>query len=196
MSIERNKRIAKFKKVSGYLIWVAMPALIISGLIALLLFIMFAFKPIGETGIAEIAIAATNNTNDQLSWLMAQRLNWTAKIFVVVTYLGCCYLILKTLFHFEQLIECFYDGDIFNQKALGHARRAFNFNLVFNIVFIFLHFVFVVISISNIHHNTWIKIAALLDNLLIVAISIGFYSLILWALEIGTDLNEEAELTI
>jgi hypothetical protein len=196
MSTEREKRIAKFKKVSGYLIWVAMPLLIITALIALIIFIMFAFKPIGETGIVEIAIATTNHSKDEISWLIEQRFNWTAKIFVVSTYLGACYLILKTLFHFEQLIECFYDGDIFNQKALSHARSAFNFNLMLNIVFVFLHFVFVVITIASTNHNTWIRIAALLDNLLLVAISIGFYSLILWALEIGTDLNEEAELTI
>nr|WP_314860884.1 hypothetical protein [uncultured Undibacterium sp.] len=196
MSFERDKRIAKFKKVSGYLIWVAMPALIITGLIALIIFIMFAFKPIGETGIVEIAIAATNHNKDGISWLMEQRFNWTAKIFVVITYLGCCYLILKTLFHFEQLIECFYDGDIFNQKALSHARSAFNFNLLINIVLMFMHCVFVVITIINANHNIWLRIAALMDHLLIVAISIGFYSLILWALEIGTDLNEEAELTI
>jgi hypothetical protein len=33
MATERNKRIAAFRKVSGYLIWVSMPLLILCGLI-------------------------------------------------------------------------------------------------------------------------------------------------------------------
>ena len=39
-------------------------------------------------------------------------------------------------------------------------------------------------------------INSLVTGVLLFSIELGFLSLMLWALEIGTDLNEEAELTI
>lgn len=67
MNVERNERIAAFRKVSGYLIWISMPLLILSGLGGTIGLLLFLFFPSGDIGLNALVVEIANNS-DIVDW--------------------------------------------------------------------------------------------------------------------------------
>ena len=193
MLSERNKRIAKFQKISGYLLWFSMPLLIITSLIGSLSLIFFVVRPIGDFSIIDLLLSSEAEI-----WglLFTEKLQLSAKILCTVVGsigLGIAVYILS---HIQKLIECFVDGEIFNQIALIHARKAYKMNLYAIYLSVGIEAVIVAIALSLSSTGNVERCIHLLGSILSSLALIGFLSLLLWALEIGTELSDEAELTI
>jgi hypothetical protein len=102
------------------------------------------------------------------------------------------FLTLKLIHHFRALIKHFAEGDIFNKNAIDHARKA----LLNGLVIYGLYVGSAIASwLYNAAHATQIQVM-LNGDFILALMFFGLMYVLLWALEIGCDLNEESELTI
>jgi hypothetical protein len=171
-----------------------MPTLILAALGGSISWLIFLFKPLGEIGLIELMTKAPIETFYTLAF--SSKLTLGAKIFASTVGAIQVSFWVYILFHFHSLLECFFDGEIFNCKALTHARKAFKMNLICIYFEIGFQLLAVAFAIYVSEKDIEIRFTHFFGNILSNLVLIGFLSLILWALEIGTDLNEEAELTI
>jgi hypothetical protein len=195
MNLERNKRIAAFRKVSGYLLWVSMPLLIVSGLGGTIGLLLFLFFPSGDIGLHALAIEIANNA-DVVDWAFQTKMTLFTRLVCFILGASILSMLIYILLHFQKLIDCFHAGEIFNKLAVTNARKAFKMNLYINFLMLGTQALCIVLVWSNFDAENLKRLGYLMANSLSFLISLAFFSLILWALEIGTDLNEEAELTI
>ncbi|MBR7746267.1 hypothetical protein [Undibacterium baiyunense] len=195
MNLERNKRIAAFRKVSGYLLWVSMPLLILCGLGGTIGLFLFLFFPLGDIGLSALAIEIANNS-DVVDWALQTKMTLFTRLVCFILGASVLSMVIYILLHFQKLIECFNAGEIFNRLAVSNARKAFKMNLYVNFLILGTQLLCVILVWSQIDKENLNRLGHLMANSFSFLFSLAFYSLILWALEIGTDLNEEAELTI
>ena len=194
MPSERNQRIAAFRKVSGRLLWLTMPLLILFGVGGSIAWIIFVCKPLGATGLVEIL----SKVHDPSFFSIAFKTNLSIAAKLFCTIYGAIFLItlIYVLFHFHSVLECFFDGDIFNTKALTHARKAYKVNLWSIYFMLSIEVIAIIVTATTIKEGIGIQVGYLINNAVVDLVIVGFLSLLLWALEIGTNLNEEVELTI
>lgn len=194
MNVERKKRIAAFRKVSGYLLWIFMPLLTLTCLGGLMGVVGTLSVESGEIGIHHSIIKFMDDPSN-FGDVIKSGLSLGSKIFFASGLVALFVPMFYILLHLRKLIQCFHDGDVFNSRALFHARAAYKINLYLGVAWIVVTFGLLIYCFQFADNNfdrglNW------LWNSIIFFIELGFLSLILWALEIGTDLNEEAELTI
>ncbi|MBR7801185.1 hypothetical protein [Undibacterium fentianense] len=194
MNLERNQRIAAFRKVSGYLLWFSMPLLIVTCLGGLIGIIGLLSVQTGNVDIHQSMLKVMDDPTN-FTEFVKPGLTTASKIFFTFALLALTVPLFYILLHLQKLIQCFHDGDIFNARALFHARAAYKINLYLGIAWIVASFG-VLIYCFQFADGNLDRTLNWLWNTIVFFIELGFLSLILWALEIGTDLNEEAELTI
>lgn len=194
MNLERNKRIAAFRKVSGYLLWFSTPILILTCLGGLLGIIGTLSVQTGNIDIHQSLLKVMDDPAD-FGKFIKPGLTIGSKVFFTLTLLALFVPIFYVVLHLQKLIQCFHDGNIFNARALFHARAAYKINLYSGIAWIVASFCILIYCFQFADGN-FDRSLNWLWNTIVFFIELGFLSLILWALEIGTDLNEEAELTI
>lgn len=195
MNLERNKRIAAFRKVSGYLLWVSTPLLIMCGLGGTIGLFLFLFFPLGDIDLSALAIEIANNS-DVVDWAFQTKMTLFTRLVCFILGASILSMVIYILLHFQKLIECFHAGEIFNRLAVSNARKAFKMNLYVNFLILGTQLLCIILVWSQIDKENLNRLGHLMANSFSFLFSLAFYSLILWALEIGTDLNEEAELTI
>jgi hypothetical protein len=115
------------------------------------------------------------------------------------------FLALQICFHFRELIRYFSKGDIFNKEAVYRARKALWYALLLYGIYIakvivvqaLLYISPVDVSSIDIPPVT-VSIMNILSSFDFIwtLMIFGLMYILLWALEIGCDLNEESELTI
>ncbi len=193
---ERNARIAAFQTVSGYLLWLFQPIVLFFYFILAAVLISAVFAKNGELSLLTFLIKLTAKDGDIFDMYFNTGVSVLVKLAfttAMVIFMAMC---INILFHFKKLIACFNAGNIFSRLAVHHARKAYKMNLLVGFCVYVLELMVVVLGLlyadSGNAHRLW----ELLCNLLGFAVEIGILSLILWALEMGTDLNEESELTI
>jgi hypothetical protein len=179
MKAQQHKRIARIKKVSGYLhlclTWIRYMLWAIWPLIALL-FLMG--KQVNFT------IGALQINDVELTLFLRLLMITIASVFL--------FLALKLVHHFRSLIKHFAEGDVFNKAAINHARKA-----LFNgLLFYGLYTVGGLIAWIYGATQTGQPSVQLNVNFVLPLMFFGLMYVLLWALEIGCDLNEESELTI
>ncbi len=109
---------------------------------------------------------------------------------------------IKIMSHFRDLMQYFHQGEIFNSEAIVHARKAlFNAFLIWGINLALQFGVWLCTLANVLLPNTGakqgLKVTVGFDSgIFLGLIFFGLMYLLLWALEIGRDLNEESELTI
>ena len=193
---ERNARIAAFQKVSGYLLWLYWPIMIFF----VLGFIGFLGASInaknGDISLVEFLIKLSAPNVDFFDTYFNTGVSLSTKLISTTTVMIFLAMCIYTLFHFTKLIACFNAGNIFSRRAVYHARKAYKMNLRLSFYVYGAELVVVVLSFVYANSGNGNRLWDLLCNVFGFAIEIGLLSLILWALEMGTDLNEESELTI
>jgi hypothetical protein len=195
MNLERNKRLAAFRKVSGYLLWVSMPLLILCGLGGTIGLFLFLFLPSGDIALNAMAVEIANNA-DVVDWAFQTKMTMFTRIACFIFGASILSMLIYILLHFQKLIECFHEGEIFNKLAVTNARKVFKMNLYVNFLVLGAQGLCIILVWSHLDAENLKRLGHFMANTLSFLISLAFFSLILWALEIGTDLNEEAELTI
>ena len=185
MNVQRHQRIEQIKKLSeylrrvltlaGYFLWLGWP-------MALLIPFFHSDDPIMLHG---------NIAFKYHELPLTQRLALSA---------GFCVLLLLTQYavrYARDLMEHFSEGEIFNRSALDTARKAIHFGMaalagdVLADMFVagYLFFMGNGLSVSTLFSD-------LCGSLINGFLFFGLMFVLLWALEIGMDLNEESELTI
>src|SRR6188768_3079522 len=111
MNVQQHERIARIKQFSRYLhlgltgirylLWVSWP----------LMAIVFLF---GDKATLKIGLIQMEDVE----------LSIVQRILMVAVVSAFIFLALKLVYHFRELIQHFSNGDIFNKKAIDHARKA------------------------------------------------------------------------
>lgn len=179
MNVQQHERIARIKQISGYLYvcltWIRYALWVFWPLIAVIFFM-------GEK--ANFTIGVMQADDVELTLFLRLLLVTTTSIFLFLT--------LKLVHHFRSLIKHFTEGDIFNKTAIDHARKA----LLNGLVIYGLYMGSVILSWFYGATQTAQVSIDINANFIIALMFFGLMYVLLWALEIGCDLNEESELTI
>lgn len=184
MNIQQHERITRIKKLSRYLY------LVLTGLqyfILVLWPLMVFFTVTGTEG--ELTFVGGVS-------LDAAELNYLQRSLIAAFLSVFFYLAIKVTYHFRQLISHFAGGDIFNKKAIEHARKALLHALLFygfSLVSALIEWAYFYIADQAVDKHIPIIVNGEVISGLIL---FGLMYVLLWALEIGCDLNEESELTI
>lgn len=190
MNVQQHARIAHIKKLSGYmaitlrwmvyLLKAAWPLAVISALV-------------GKKFTLSLA------TNTQLSFDDASYLHRALAVVLVSIVL---FFAIKIMSHFRDLMQHFHQGEIFNAQAIVHARKALFNALVLWGIGLAIQFSIWLCTLTNVFlpnagAKQGLKVTVGFDgDIFLGLIFFGLMYLLLWALEIGRDLNEESELTI
>lgn len=195
MEIRTHTRIQAIRKVSGYFLLG-------------LSFFQVAIPTLACVFACLILLSSTNtNSFQDVFWqyLQSEKSIWDilfggvslqVKLVSILLISTLFFVIEVIVIYLRKLVECFYDGNIFHHAAITYAKKAFNWNIALTIVILAVEFCLSLVNTvygiekNSLSISTWI--ASVVDE----AIWIGCLLLIIWALEIGVDLNEEAELTI
>lgn len=198
MNVQQHARIAQIKQFSGYLYvcltwiryflllaWPAIVIFILGGMI-----FGDGIKADDETLLRRVVLA----------------------VLFSVFISALLFLVLQLCFHFRELIRYFSKGHIFNKGAVCSARKALSYALILYgfciakgiIIETFFLLLFLTFDLPpvNIPLFDISSLNGALRNFLAsfdficTLIFFGFMYVLLWALEIGCDLNEESELTI
>ncbi|CAN5683890.1 hypothetical protein BH11PSE12_BH11PSE12_15980 [soil metagenome] len=192
---ERNARIAAFQKISGYLLCLYKPIVIFFYFILSAVVVSTIFAKNGEISLTQFLIKLSAN-GDVFDMYFNTGVSLLTKLVfttAMVIFMVICIII---LYHFKKLIACFNDGNIFSRSAVHHARKAYKMNLLAGFCGYGAELAVVIVGFTYADSGNGHRLWELCTNVLGFAVEIGFLSLILWALEMGTDLNEESELTI
>ena len=179
MDIQQHERITRIKTLSRYLYWALTG---IQYLLLLLLPLVIGWLWFGSKG----AITLPNHSVNTESLSHLQRCLFMIPITLLFLAL------LKVTYHLRQLIWHFSSGNIFNKPAIAHARKALNYALAIYGIFILAT---VATWIYLYTQNNYFRVNVSGDFIFGIII-FGLMYVLLWALEIGCDLNEESELTI
>lgn len=180
MDIQQHARIARIKQFSRYLYvcltWMRYFLLLIWPVLVI-------FVLVGTRGQFTFLDGISISAADVTVW---QRIG--AAVFLSVFL----FLTLQLCFHFRELIRYFSKGDIFNKEAIYRARKALRYGLWlygFYIGAALLEWAYTFANSASVDVNVNL-------DFILVLMFFGLMYILLWALEIGCDLNEESELTI
>ncbi|MEE2022971.1 hypothetical protein [Alkalimonas mucilaginosa] len=101
-------------------------------------------------------------------------------------------MMLRITQHFRQLMQQFMQGHIFHPKAIASVRGALHGGMLFFLLS-WLYALLGSLYDYFVHARLDISFAT---EIVIACIYFGLMYTLLWALEIGADLNEESEMTI
>jgi hypothetical protein len=180
MNVQQHERIARIKQFSRYLylgltgmrylLWVMWPLMAIFILVSNQgTFTFFDGAPFAAADVS-----------------LLPRIGMTVFLSVFL------FLALQLISHFRELIRHFSNGDIFNKKAIDHARKALWNGLLiygFYVTSLIVNWFYITTKSSPVDIPVNLDFIAAL-------MFFGLMYVLLWALEIGCDLNEESELTI
>lgn len=179
MNVQQHERIARIKQISGYLYvcltWARYLLWLMWPLLAVLFFL-------------------GNKVNFTIGAMQINEVELTLPLRLLLVAVASVFLLLalKLIHHFRALIKHFAEGDIFNKNAIDHARKA----LLNGLVIYGLHVGSALASwLYNAANTSPISVVVNAD-FIVALMFFGLMYVLLWALEIGCDLNEESELTI
>lgn len=184
MNIQQHERITRIKKLSRCLY------LVLTGL----QYFILVLWPL-------LVFFAVTGTEGELTFiggvsLDAADLNYLQRSLIAACLSVFFFLAIKVTYHFRQLISHFARGDIFNKNAIEHARKALLYALFFygvSLVSPLIERMYFYIADQAVDQHIPVIING---DVLTGLIFFGLMYVLLWALEIGCDLNEESELTI
>ncbi|MBC3918584.1 hypothetical protein H8L32_13910 [Undibacterium sp. CY18W] len=195
MQVQKHARIVNIRKLSRYFLFLSVFAMAMVAIGGLAFPVIMVMAPSGDlTLTAYLAKAVT--LNDGFFTLLQSGISTDLKVIASVVAILFCALMEFVLVHINKLLTCFYEGEIFNRKAIFHARRAFNLNLILAVAMLGINLLAIIFSYVEPSAGGSGNIGHFLGSVLDQLTWIGFFLLLLWSLEIGVDLNEEAELTI
>lgn len=181
MNVQQHERITRIKQFSRsiyvcltwirYFLWVTWPLMAAA--------IIFSFD-------SKANITLGNMRIDDVELTIVQR------VLIVAFISALFFLALKLANHCRDLIRYFSEGDIFNKQAIDHARKALFSGLIMYGLYLCASlggWIYTVMQSSP----TSVSING---DFIFGMMFFGLMYVLLWALEIGCDLNEESELTI
>lgn len=117
---------------------------------------------------------------------------WTLKLGILVLFAVGLVLLIRIVQTFRRLMHYFRHGEIFNVKAIEQVKFAIHNALMFVALNLTMKFIGWYLSSDDVVSLLW----SLVSSALVIGVFFGVISTLLWALQIGCDLNEESEMTI
>lgn len=179
MNIQKHARIANIQKLSGYLFTVLTW---LSYILAIAWPLSAVVMLIGDGNLS----VALGDTKFKIA-----DLNYVLRIFICGFISIAFFFLLKGLYQFRELLRYFKKGEIFNSAAIEHARKAlFNGLIVFAVFIVYesAGWIYKILNTST--------ISVSIPLIIYGCIFFGLMYVLVWALEIGHDINEESDLTI
>jgi hypothetical protein len=178
MDIQTHTRTQQIKRLSRYL------------LIALngVRFLMY----LGWPGIIFIAVYAEGHLPLGDNRVFVEKSDYLLKGLILPTYAVALVIMLRINQEFRGLMKQYINGHIFSDEAIGCVKTALKAVIAYILVY-FLQALIGLIYNSSIGAATEFSPV---KEIIIPLIFIGLMFTLLWALEIGRDLNEESEGTI
>jgi hypothetical protein len=178
VNIRHHERIAQIKKLSRYLY------LILTGI----QYVLWVLCPLALFSLW----AGTEGVIHLDRPINVANLSILQRCLMTLIVSGVLLLLLNVIRHLRQLILYFANGDIFHKRAVDHARKALQTALI-------IYGFYVLSSLAmwtyiNITHQSFHM--SFNGKFVFGLIIFCLMYILLWALEIGRDLNEESELTI
>ena len=179
MNIQQHARTIHIQKLSGYLLTP----------LTCLIYILGIAWPLLTAAI----LIGDSNVTFTLGYtkLKVADLSYPLRIFICLLLSIAFFFALKGFYQFRELMRYFKKGEIFNVAAVTHARKTlFNGLVVFSvgIAHEIAGWVYKITETSTLS----ISIPLIIYG----CIFFGLMYVLVWALEIGHDLNEESDLTI
>ena len=178
MDIQTHSRTQQIKQLSRYLF------------IALTGFRYLLF--LGWPAIAVVAFIPSGSLYLGDALIPIESINLSFKGLILALYAAGLFIMLRISYHFRELMKQFMQGDIFGAEAIASVRGALHSGIVFFILS-WLHALLGCIYDYSVNSTLDISFAT---EIVIACIYFGLMYTLLWALEIGADLNEESEMTI
>lgn len=122
--------------------------------------------------------------------LPVEPMSLLTKTVVLVLFGSALFLMLQLNRYFRELMRHFTLGDVFSQAAITNVKHTLKSGVFLVVMAIVQHLVAWGCSHAPYFH------VALLWDLAVAGLFFGLMYTLLWALEIGVDLNEESEKTI
>ena len=195
MQVQSHQRIASIRKVSRYFLFLSSLALILTPIVAIGAILAVFLMPGGSMDLGQYLLknaVVGSDAFDILKSGLTMQMKLLSALGLVV-FFGLLWILFK---HLNHLLNCFYEGEIFNRKAIFHAKKAFFYNCLGTAVYLAGNLVCIVYASIYGEGGHFKAFGYLLAETVDSMIWIGITLLILWPLEIGVDLNEESELTI
>ncbi len=178
MDIQAHSRTQQIKQLSRYLF------IVLTGFRYLLF--------LGWPAIAVVAFLPSGSLFLGDALIPVESISLSFKWSILALYAAGLVVMLKINRHFRELMKQFMKGNIFGFQAINSVRGALHSGIVF---FILSSVQALVGSVYNYSVNSKLDIS-FTTELVIACIYFGLMYTLLWALEIGCDLNEESEMTI
>ncbi len=179
MNVQQHGRIARIKQFSRYL-YLSLSAA------------RYVFWVTWILGLGIIFTAEKGNFTIGSASFAEVELTYLQRILFALFVSAGFFLLLKITHHFRALINSFAAGDIFNKVAIDHARKALLHGMVFYGLCVSVSLVSWIYGAVNSSPAS----VSVNGDFIFWLMLFGLMYVLLWALEIGCDLNEESELTI
>lgn len=147
---------------------------------------------LGWAGIAFIAFYAEGYLPMGNTQVLVEQSDYMLKGLILPIYAVALVIILRINFEFRGLMKQYMKGNIFSGEAIGYVKNALKGVIAYVLVYLLQ-------AIIGLVYNSSIGAAvefSLIKEVVLPLIFIGLMFTLLWALEIGRDLNEESEGTI
>lgn len=178
MDIQTHSRTHQIKQLSRYL-FIALTSIRYLLFLGLPGLVVVAFLPAGTLKVGNASVPL-----ESAGFLLKG---------VILSLYACGLIIMiKMNHHFRALMKQFIDGNIFGHEAIAQVRSALNSGIVF-FVLSCVHALFGCLYNHSIGAPLDITFAT---EIVIAGVFFGLMHTLLWALEIGCDLNEESEMTV
>ena len=195
MQVQKHARITSIRKLSRYFLFLNVFTMIIVAIGGIAIPVIAVMASPGDLTVAAY-LAKAVAVDDGFFSLLREGLSAELKVTVVLSSIVFFCMVELVLVHINKLLTCFHEGEIFNKKAVFHARRAFNINLILIALMFLVELIAITLSYGYPGVEGTGSFGHFLGRSFDQIIWLGACLLLLWSLEIGVDLNEEAELTI
>ena len=190
-------RTSAIAKVSSYLIWFTVAFICIVPILCLVaVLVIWIHAPAGDFTASQVVLQSIRTTDDFWQALGAHGVTFGARIILTLTALLIAATLEYVMVQLNQLLTCFRSGEIFNKNAVRHTRAAFHAAVFSNLFFYVVQTVTLIYSLMFFNAGHRSDFFMILANIVGDTVWVGVSLLIIWSLEIGAELNEEAQLTI
>lgn len=189
MSLTSRPKAAHIRQLSRYFLWLTTLVICLVPLSTLGFVMEIWTAPQGQQGILSFLsqISHFKEVMDLTRQGIAQEDRWMATTFVLLSSACLVWIFIQI----NNMLSFFYQGEIFNRQALRCAQTGFWVYLALTLCVYSLQLI-AIISTSG-SAQLWTDFADALFSELVI---LGIAKLLVWALEIGTELNEDAALVI
>ncbi|MBC3934145.1 hypothetical protein H8K47_02110 [Undibacterium sp. CY7W] len=189
MSLTSRPKAAHIRQLSRYFLWLTTSVICLLPLSALGFVVQIWMAPSGQQGI----LSFFSHTSDVQGMMdlarqgIAHEYRWMATTFVLLSSTCIVWIFIQL----NNMLVFFYQGEIFNRQALRCAQTGFWVYLAWTFGIYSVQLIAIILTSGS--AQLWTNFA---DSLFVELVNLGIAKLLVWALEIGTELNEDAALVI